>query len=155
MTVATLPRPAIQFQRLSSNPSIPLPTYATDGAAGFDLRACLSQPVSIGPGGRALIGIGFCCAVPAGHELQIRPRSGLAVDYGITVGNTPGTVDSDYRGEVKVLLFNQGGEWFEINHGDRIAQSVLARVERAVMAEVVELGATMRGSGGFGSTGLA
>jgi len=155
MMLPKIENPIIQFARTPDNPDLPLPAYATDGAAGFDLRACISKPVLIGPDGRVLIGTGFCCAVPVGHELQIRPRSGLAVNYGITIMNSPGTVDSDYRGEVSVCLINHGARHFEISRGDRIAQAVLAPVVRATMAEVVELDVTVRGVGGFGSTGVA
>lgn len=154
MTLVTINAPVIQFVRTPLNPDLPLPAYATDGAAGFDLRACISKPVMIGPGGRILIPVGFCCAVPLGHELQIRPRSGLATKYGITVANSPGTADSDYRGEISVCLINHGATHFEINRGARIAQAVLAPVVRATMAEVVELDMTVRGVGGFGSTGV-
>lgn len=132
------------------------PRYASHGAAGLDLSAALDEPVVIPPGGRALIGTGFAMALPAGHEGQLRPRSGLAARHGITVLNSPGTIDEDYRGEVKVILQNHGSEPFEVSTGDRVAQLVVApvtRVEIAAVAAPEDLGATSRGEGGFGSTG--
>jgi len=132
-------------------PEAVLPTYMTDGAAGMDLAA--AESVTLPPGGRALVATGLAIAVPAGHEAQVRPRSGLAVKFGVTCLNSPGTIDSDYRGELKVLLVNHGAEPFVVTPGMRIAQLVLARVERAEVAEVTELPATARGDGGFGSTG--
>ena len=145
----------IKVRRLAHNPDLPLPAYETDGAAGMDLRAAVAedQPVTIRPGGRALVPTGLSIALPAGFEAQIRPRSGLALKKGITCLNTPGTVDSDYRGEVAVILANLGEEDFVIRRGDRIAQMVIAPYVRAQWSEVSDLEETGRGAGGFGSTG--
>lgn len=143
--------PTIVFQRLPGNDDLPLPTYATAGAAGFDLRAAAS--LSLAPGQFAMVPTGFAMAIPAGFEMQVRPRSGLAAKHGVTVLNTPGTVDSDYRGEVAVILINHGSARFEINRGDRIAQGVIAAAVQMPLVEVDSLDATARGSGGFGSTG--
>jgi dUTP pyrophosphatase len=127
----------------------------TPGSAGFDLRACVDAPLTLEPGARHLVPTGFRVAIPEGHEGQIRPRSGLAVRHGLTLLNTPGTVDSDYRGEVKVLLVNLGTEAYTVGRGDRIAQLVVAPVAVAESAEAEELPATARGEGGFGHTGSA
>ncbi len=133
---------------------LPLPAYATAGAAGMDLAACLPDgPVTLAPGARALIPTGFALAIPPGWEVQIRPRSGLALRHGLGLANAPGTIDSDYRGEVGVLLVNHGAEPVEIAHGMRIAQAVLAPVIRCAWDEVEDLPGTARGTGGFGSTG--
>ncbi|PIE99100.1 MAG: dUTP diphosphatase [Treponema sp.] len=132
-----------------------LPEYKTSGAAGADLSALLLEPVVLKPFTRALIPTGLSVEIPEGFELQVRPRSGLAYKYGVTVLNTPGTVDSDYRGELCVLLVNLGSEDFTVNNGDRIAQAVLASVVQAAFKEVDELSATERGRGGYGSTGIA
>lgn len=131
---------------------LPLPDYATAAAAGLDL--CAVEPQRLAPGERCLIGTGFAIALPPGCEGQIRPRSGLAARLGLTVLNAPGTVDADYRGEVKVLLINLGGEPVEVQAGDRIAQLVVAPVSRLRLIEVESLPGTARGAGGFGSTGL-
>ena len=131
-----------------------LPAYQTDGAAGADVCALLSEPVVLQPFQRALIPTGISVQIPAGYELQLRPRSGLALKYGITVLNTPGTIDSDYRGELSVLLVNFGDAAFTIKNGERIAQVVLARVARADFQITDELDATIRGAGGYGSTGM-
>lgn len=130
-----------------------LPLYATAGAAGLDLRAAVSEPVTIPPGGRALVPTGLAIAVPPGHEAQVRPRSGLALKHGVTVVNAPGTIDSDYRGEVCVILGNFGTEPFVVNRGDRIAQLVFAAVTRADWSVQETLDPTGRGAAGFGSTG--
>ena len=132
---------------------LPLPAYATEGAAGLDLLAAILQPVTIPPRGRALIPTGLRVALPPGHELQIRPRSGLALTHGITLPNTPGTIDEDYRGEIAVILLNAGEESFTVERGMRVAQAVLAPVLRVEWHEVATLPATGRGAGGFGSTG--
>jgi dUTP pyrophosphatase len=132
---------------------VPLPEYATPGSAGMDLRAVIPDPVVIRPGGRALVACGFMIGIPAGYEGQVRARSGLAVKHGIGVLNGPGTIDSDYRGEVKVILANFGEEPFTVNRGERIAQLVIAPVTRAAWEERDELGGTGRGEGGFGHTG--
>jgi dUTP pyrophosphatase len=129
------------------------PLYATELAAGMDLRACLEAPVVLAPGARALIPTGIRFALPEGHEGQVRPRSGLALKHGITVLNSPGTIDADYRGEVSVVLINHGQEAFTIAHGDRIAQLVVQRFERVTWLRTDALAATERGTGGYGSTG--
>jgi dUTP pyrophosphatase len=141
----------VAIRRLSNGEGLPLPSYETFGAAGMDLRA--AEDISIKPGSRYLMPTGFAIALPGGHEAQVRPRSGLAVKHGITVLNSPGTIDSDYRGEIKVPLINHGHEEFQITRGDRIAQMVIAPVTRIGWDEVTELDDTHRGSGGFGSSG--
>ena len=146
-------QPVIQVVRLPHAADLPLPSYATDGAAGMDLMAAVTAPVTIPPGGRALIPTGLRMALPHGYELQVRPRSGLALKNGITLPNTPGTIDEDYRGELGVILLNAGTEAFTIERGMRIAQAVLAPVTRGAWHEVTELPETARGEGGFGSTG--
>lgn len=145
----------VDIQRLPHAADLPLPAYASDGAAGLDLRAAIAAGavVVLPPGGRALVPTGLATALPVGYELQVRPRSGLAVKHGVTVLNSPGTVDSDYRGEIQVPLINHGSEPFEIRRGDRIAQAVIAAVARVAFNEVAALDATARGAGGFGSTG--
>jgi dUTP pyrophosphatase len=145
----------LKFQRLPGN-DLPLPAYATPGAAGMDLRACLPDgPLVIAPGKVALAPTGFAVELPPRTEMQIRPRSGLAVRASILVPNSPGTVDEDYRGEVKVALLNAGTEPFTVAHGDRIAQAVIADVRRPEIVEVETVAETERGAGGFGSTGLS
>lgn len=141
----------VEVQRLPHGAGLPLPAYATTGAAGMDVVS--AEDVVIAPGARHAVATGLAVAIPAGYEIQVRPRSGLALKHGITVPNTPGTIDSDYRGELKVILINLGGEPFAIARGDRVAQLVLAPVVQAAWAEVAELDATERGAGGFGSTG--
>ena len=131
-----------------------IPHYATEGAAGADVSACLSAPVTLRPGEYKAIPTGLFMEIPEGYEVQVRPRSGLALKHGITVLNAPGTIDSDYRGEVKVILINHSSEAFTIQNGDRIAQIVVARVHRLPFVEVDDLSATERGEGGFGSTGV-
>jgi dUTP pyrophosphatase len=143
----------IAVRRLPHGEGLALPTYATPGAAGMDLLAAVAAPVTIAPGGRALIPTGLAIALPPGHELQIRPRSGLALRNGIVVANSPGTIDEDYRGEVQVILLNAGEAAFTVERGMRIAQAVLAPVIRATWREVDNLDATARNEGGFGSTG--
>jgi len=143
----------IHIKRLAHGQGLDLPHYATAGAAGMDILAAVSDPVRIGPAKRALIPTGFCIALPTGFELQIRPRSGLALKHGIVLPNSPGTIDEDYRGEVQVILLNASEEYFTITRGMRIAQAVLAPVVRAAWTEVEALDATARGAGGFGSTG--
>ena len=147
-----LPPIQIRIQRLPHGESLPLPAYATDGAAGMDIVA--AEALVIEPGQRHAVGTGFAMAIPEGYEVQVRPRSGLALKHGITCLNTPGTIDSDYRGEVKVILANLGDAPFTIARGDRIAQFVPAPVQRAGLEEVGSLDETARGSGGFGSTGV-
>jgi dUTP pyrophosphatase len=134
-------------------PGAQLPKYMSEGAAGMDLHAALDAEVTIAPGERALVGSGVAIALPAGYEAQVRPRSGLAMKYGVTVLNAPGTVDEDYRGEVKVLLVNHGQDAFVVRHGERIAQLVVARVARVALVEEDTLDETKRGAGGYGHTG--
>ena len=131
-----------------------LPAYATPLSAGVDLRAALEEPVELAPLGRALIPTGLFMQIPAGYEGQVRPRSGLAAKHGVTVLNTPGTIDADYRGEIKVILVNLSDKAFTVEPGERIAQMVFARCEQAQLVEVESLDETQRGAGGFGSTGL-
>jgi dUTP pyrophosphatase len=141
----------VRVLRLAHNPDLPLPDYATAGAAGMDVVA--AEDVEIAPGARHAVATGLAIAIPPGFEIQVRPRSGLALKHGVTVPNTPGTIDSDYRGELKVILINHGHATFVVQRGDRIAQLVLAPVTRASWIEADELDATARGEGGFGSTG--
>ncbi|AXJ94371.1 MULTISPECIES: dUTP diphosphatase [unclassified Sphingomonas] len=141
----------IAVTRLPHGEGLPLPVYATAGAAGMDVVA--AEAVTIAPGARAAVATGFAMAIPDGYEVQVRPRSGLALKHGVTCLNTPGTIDSDYRGEVKVILANLGEEPFVIARGERIAQLVPAPVLRATLDAVATLDETARGSGGFGSTG--
>jgi dUTP pyrophosphatase len=143
----------IRVRRLPHGANLPLPTYATAGAAGLDLLAAVDAPVVVPPLGRALIPTGLAVALPPGHELQIRPRSGLALRHGIVLPNSPGTIDEDYRGEVQIILLNMGDAPFAVERGMRIAQAVLAPVTRAVWLEVDDLDSTTRSAGGFGSTG--
>jgi len=141
----------VEVMRLPHGEGLSLPAYASAGAAGMDVVS--AEDVTIAPGARHPVATGLAVAIPPGYEIQVRPRSGLALKHGITVPNTPGTIDSDYRGELKVLLINHGTQGFAIARGDRVAQLVLAPVTRAAFTEVEELDATARGSGGFGSTG--
>jgi dUTP pyrophosphatase len=141
----------IELQRLPHGEGLPLPAYATDGAAGLDVVA--AEDLVLAPGQRHAVATGFAIAIPEGYEVQVRPRSGLALKHGITCLNTPGTIDHDYRGEVKVILANLGGEPFAVRRGERIAQLVPAPVLKADFREVETLGETSRGAGGFGSTG--
>jgi len=145
----------VQVRRLPHAEGLPLPGYETASAAGMDLRAAVDEalPLMLAPGQRAMVPTGLCIALPDGFEAQIRPRSGLAAKHGVTCLNTPGTIDADYRGEVKVILVNLGQEPFAIRRGERIAQMVVAPVTRALWAEVETLDETVRGAGGFGSTG--
>lgn len=146
----------VAVRRLPHAADLPLPAYESDGAAGMDLRAALpAEPVVLAPGARGLVPTGLVIQLPAGFEAQVRPRSGLAARHGVTVLNSPGTVDSDYRGEIKVILINLGEDALTIRHGDRIAQLVIAPVTRATLAEAEALDETARGAGGFGSTGIA
>ena len=147
--------PTIPIKRLPHGEGLPLPAYETQGSAGMDLRAAVAEgePMVLRPGARDMVPTGLALAVPPGFEAQVRPRSGLAAKAGVTCLNTPGTIDSDYRGEVKVILINLGEEDFTIRRGDRIAQLVIAPVTRAAWLETSELDETARGAGGFGSTG--
>lgn len=156
MTVQNDNRPPLRLVRLANGVGLDLPSYETGGAAGMDLRAAVpaDQPLTLKPGERALVPTGFIFEVPHGYEAQIRPRSGLAIKNGITCLNSPGTVDSDYRGEVKVILANLGQDDFTIERGMRIAQMVIAPMTQVTVLEVTETSETARGTGGFGSTGL-
>ncbi len=145
----------VALQRLPHGADLPLPAYETAGAAGLDLRAAIAETFVLAPGERALVPTGLAMQLPEGFEGQVRPRSGLAVRHGVTVLNAPGTVDSDYRGEIKVPLINHGSEPFPITRGDRIAQLVIAPVTHAALTEVAALDPTGRGAGGFGSTGVS
>ena len=156
MNIRHDPHPTLNLVRLPHGADLDLPAYETAGAAGMDLRAAVAdgEPMVLSPGRRALVPTGFVFEIPAGFEAQVRPRSGLAFKHGITCLNSPGTVDSDYRGEVKVLLANLGEEAFVIERGMRIAQMVIAPVTQARVAEITEASETARGAGGFGSTGV-
>ena len=146
------PRQEIRVKRLNHGAGLPLPDYASKGAAGMDI--CAAESLNLRVGKRHAVATGFAFAIPDGYEVQVRPRSGLALKHGITCLNTPGTIDSDYRGEVKVILANLGEDDFQITKGDRIAQIVVAPVTHAAMVEVDEIDETARGAGGFGSTGV-
>jgi dUTP pyrophosphatase len=143
----------VALQRLPHGEGLPLPAYATEGAAGADLLAAVAAPVALPPGGRALVPTGIAIALPTGWEAQVRPRSGLAVRHGVTVLNSPGTIDADYRGEVAVILINLGHEPFTVERGMRIAQLVVAPVRSVRWHERATLPTSVRGDGGFGSTG--
>ena len=145
----------LRVERLPHAGDLPLPAYETGGSAGMDLRAAVAEdvPLTLAPGARALVPTGLKIALEPGYEAQVRPRSGLALKHGLTCLNSPGTIDSDYRGEVGVILINHGQEAFVIRRGERIAQMVIARHEQAAMVEVGALDETARGAGGFGSTG--
>ncbi len=147
------PKPTVQIQTLPHGEGIDLPFYATTHAAGADLRAAVDEDVVIAPGAHVLIKTGFAMALPDKYEAQIRPRSGLALKYGITVLNSPGTIDADYRGEVGVILINHGSKAFTVRRGDRIAQMIIAPFVQADFQAVESLSETERGSGGFGSSG--
>jgi len=142
----------VRFKREVGGEDIELPSYQTAGAAGMDVRAAENRVLQ--PGETALVATGFSMAVPDGYEAQLRPRSGLALNHGLTLLNSPGTIDSDFRGEVKIILTNLGGEPFDVNRGDRIAQMVIAKFERAQLEVVRELDDTVRGAGGFGHSGV-
>jgi len=143
----------VRIKRLEGN-TLPLPEYKTIGSAGFDLMACIDKDEVLESGQIKLIGTGLSFEIPVGYEIQIRPRSGLAAKNGISIVNTPGTIDSDYRGEVKIILINHSKDKFVIKNGDRIAQAVLMPVVHANLIEVNDLSTTQRGSGGFGHTGV-
>jgi dUTP pyrophosphatase len=143
----------VEVQRLAGGEGLPLPAYATPGSAGVDLVAAVAAPLTLAPGARAAVPTGIAIALPEGWEAQVRPRSGLALEHGLTVLNAPGTVDADYRGEVKVILANLGAASVTIERGRRIAQLVVAPVARVAWAEVAALPPSARGAGGFGSTG--
>lgn len=143
----------VQIKRLPGHDDLPLPTKMSEWASGFDLHAAVQEPLVLRPGERALVPTGFCMSMPPELEAQVRPRSGLALKHGITCLNTPGTIDADYRGEVKVLLINLGEEPFTVNRGERIAQLVFQHVPKVRLQETDELTETARGAGGFGHTG--
>jgi dUTP pyrophosphatase len=143
----------VRITRLNNN-DLPLPEYATDGSAGMDIYACVEDKIIIKPGEIAVIPTGIAIELPDGYEAQIRPRSGLALKYGITLLNTPGTIDPDYRGEIKIIVINLGRDDFTVNRGDRIAQMVISRFSRVEWEETDELENTERGEGGFGHTGI-
>jgi dUTP pyrophosphatase len=143
----------VRIRRLAHAADLPLPAYETEGAAGMDVRAAVSEPLTLPPGAIALVPTGLVLEVPEGHEMQVRPRSGLAARHGVTLPNSPATIDSDYRGEVRVILQNLGAEPVVVERGDRIAQFVLQRVPRVEWVEAEALTATARGAGGFGHTG--
>lgn len=145
------PEVPVLVKRLPHGLDLPLPAYATDGAAGMDVVS--AEDVDLAPGARHAVATGLAVAIPAGYEIQVRPRSGLALKHGVTVPNTPGTIDSDYRGELKVILINHGSDSFAIRRGDRVAQLVVAPVTRGIWVEAETLDHTARGEGGFGSTG--
>jgi dUTP pyrophosphatase len=144
----------VNIQRTEGNDDLPLPRYMSDGASGMDIFAAVEEPAVIPPGEVSLIPAGIRIALPEGFEAQIRPRSGLAIRNGIGLLNSPGTIDSDYRGEIKIIMFNFGKEPFVVNRGERIAQMVITRVARAILMEQDDLEDTQRGSGGFGHTGV-
>jgi dUTP pyrophosphatase len=144
----------LPVQRLTHAADLPLPTYATEGSAGLDLLAAIDADIELKPGARTLVPSGIAIALPQGFEAQVRPRSGLAVKHGITVLNAPGTIDSDYRGEIKVPIINLGDAVFHISRGMKIAQMIIARHEVVELLETTELPTSQRGTGGFGSTGM-
>lgn len=147
-------QPPVLVRRLPHAEGLPLPRYLSAGAAGADVVAAVDAPLTLGPGERAAVPTGLVLAIPEGYEVQVRPRSGLALRWGVTLPNAPGTIDSDYRGELKVLLGNLGNEPFVVRRGDRIAQLVVAPVVQAEFVEVADLPPSERGAGGFGSTGV-
>jgi dUTP pyrophosphatase len=147
------PQGEIPVRFVKLNPAAELPFYASPGAAGADIKACVAEPVSLPPLGRGRVPTGLAMELPPGYEAQLRPRSGLADKYGVTLLNSPGTIDSDYRGEIQIILVNLGSEPFTVRNGDRIAQLVIGAARRAVFTEGA-LGGTRRGDGGFGSTGM-
>lgn len=144
----------ISVKTLPHYEGLPLPQYQTEGSSGFDFLAACGDPITLNPGERYLVPTGISVALPLGTEIQVRPRSGLAVKHGITMLNTPGTIDSDYRGEIKIILANLGQESFTVTRGMRIAQGILAEVVKARMIPADNLDATLRGAGGFGHTGI-
>jgi dUTP pyrophosphatase len=147
-------RIVVKIKRVRDNKGLPLPTYKSEGSSGMDITAYVKQPVLLKPGDIRLIPTGLAVSVPPGYEAQVRPRSGLALHYGIGMVNSPGTIDSDYRGEIGIILINWGIEPFTIKKGDRIAQMIISKVYRVDFVEVGDLDATFRGQGGFGHTGI-
>lgn len=144
----------VKIKRVHGENDLPLPAYESEGSSGMDIRAYVKEPVVLKPGEKKLISTGLAVSIPPGYEAQIRPRSGLAFHYGIGMVNSPGTIDSDYRGEIGIILINWGSEPFTIKRGDRIAQMIITRVYRADLVETDDLDATSRGQGGFGHTGV-
>lgn len=144
----------VQLKRLPHGTDLALPVNASIGSAGIDLRAAIADGLELAPGQRCVVPTGFTIAIPQGYEAQVRPRSGLALDHGLTLLNTPGTIDSDYRGEVKVILINLGQRTYRLSRGDRVAQMIVAPVSRVRLSEVDELPSSERGEGGFGSSGI-
>lgn len=153
--MTTAERPRVRFRRLPHAAGLPLPAPASAGSVGLDLRAAIDSPVALAPGQRLRVPSGFAVALPPGHEGQVRPRSGLAARHGVTVVNAPGTIDTDYRGEILVALVHLGDEVVTLRRGDRVAQLVVAAVAQVVVEEAAELDETARGAGGFGSTGTS
>jgi dUTP pyrophosphatase len=149
-----LERIVIKIKRLESGIDLPLPNYETEGSSGMDIRASVREPVLLEPGEIKLIPTGMAVSIPQGYEGQIRPRSGLALKHGIGLINSPGTIDSDYRGEIAVIMINWGEKSFTIRRGDRIAQMIISKVHRADLVEVDDLDSTKRGGGGFGHSGI-
>ena len=149
-----LDRICLKVKPLDSHKGLPLPGYESEGSSGMDIRACVEDPVSLNPGEIKLIPTGLAISIPPGYEAQIRPRSGLALDNGIGMVNSPGTIDSDYRGEIGIILINWGETSFIIKRGDRIAQMVISKVYKADILETEDLDATQRGVGGFGHSGI-
>jgi dUTP pyrophosphatase len=149
-----LERIVIKIKRLESGIDLPLPNYETEGSSGMDIRASVIEPVLLEPGEIKLIPTGMAVSIPQGYEGQIRPRSGLALKHGVGLINSPGTIDSDYRGEIAVIMINWGEKSFTIRRGDRIAQMIISKVLRADLVEVVDLDSTKRGGGGFGHSGI-
>lgn len=145
---------AVDIVRLSHGADLPLPSYATSDSAGLDLLNAENGDVTLAPGARTMVATGIAIALPSGFEAQVRPRSGLAAKHGVTVANSPGTIDADYRGEIKVILINLGDAPVTLSRGDRIAQMIIAPVVQAIWNEVSDLNDTDRGAGGFGSTGI-
>jgi len=148
------PPVGVDITRLDHGADLPLPSYATSDSAGMDLLSAEDGDVTLAPGARAMIATGIAIALPSGFEAQVRPRSGLAAKHGVTVANSPGTIDADYRGEIKVILINLGDAPVSLSRGDRIAQMIIAPVVQAAWNEVSSLDDTVRGAGGFGSTGI-
>ena len=145
---------SVKVKPLENHKGLPLPAYESEGSSGMDIRACVEEPVSLNPGEIRLIPTGVAVSIPPGYEGQIRPRSGLSLNHGIGMVNSPGTIDSDYRGEVGIILINWGKDPFVIRRGDRIAQMVISKVYRADILETKDLGETLRGEGGFGHSGI-
>lgn len=147
-------KPIIKCIQLPHAKDLPLPSYQTEGAAGMDIRVALDEEYCLDPGERALLPTGLIMAIPQGYEVQIRPRSGLAIKHGISMVNSPGTIDSDFRGEIHLIVINHGQQAFKVKHGDRMAQMVMQRVHQAEIIQASEVDDTQRGHGGFGSTGV-